>query len=86
MSHNLTLQLAKKISMLGNKQGFTIQTLAKKAELSTSTIRSILQSGITPYNPKISTVQKLAKAFRAPMTEFFDFSKSRKQNNQGYTA
>ena len=71
----LTYRIAKRVSALGNQHGFTVKTLANHAGVSTSTIYGILNSGVKPYNPKIGTVEKLAKAFKINMAEFFVFRK-----------
>ena len=80
MSNNITFQLSKKIYHLARGKKLTVKHLANLAGVSKAVIYNVMHSGTKAYNPKIGTVQKLAHAFKVPMTEFFDFSQSRKQH------
>ena len=74
MSTDVTFQLAQKVSSLGNKQHMTLKSLSEKSDVSTSTIRAILNTRIKARNPKLSTIEKLAHAFKQPLNQFMDFA------------
>ena len=71
----LTYRVAKHISKLGNQHGFTVRTMAAHSRVSPSTIYRFLNSGNDSYNPKIATVEKIAKALNVSMAEIFTFRK-----------
>lgn len=80
MSHrsNLTFKVAKKISILGNEQHLTVNTLSAKSKVSSSTIRRIMNARIKQYNPSIRTMDKLAKAMHTTIDQLLNFSKPNK--------
>jgi len=71
---NVSFKLAKRMSRLGNDQGLTVKGLSLKSDVSTSTIRAILNTGIKTRNPKLSTIVKLAEGLKTPLTKFVDFN------------
>lgn len=70
----VTYKLAKQMSHLGNIQGLTVATLAEKSDVSATTIRAILNTDIKARNPKLSTLVKLARGFRTPLSNFMDLT------------
>ena len=71
---DVSFKLAKQVSKLGNAQNMTVKSLSVKSEVSTSTIRAILNTQVKPRNPKLSTIVKLAHAFKTPLSQFMDFT------------
>jgi len=68
----LVPKIARKIAQQTNAKGWDVPTLAKKSTVSERTINRILSSNVTPYNPSISVLEKLAKTFRMPISGLVD--------------
>lgn len=71
---HITLKVAKKLAIAGNRKGHTVQTLAAKSEVSVTTINRILGSAVKPYNPTVGTIAKLAKGLNMSIGNFMDVS------------
>lgn len=79
MSSNIVYKVARKISYLGNSQGFTIRSLSQKSDVSASTIRRILNTRVVAHNPSLNTLVKLSRAFKMPLNQFVDFTPTTRQ-------
>ena len=73
---NITYRLAKRVSFLGNTQHHSVRTLSKKSKVSTTTIYRILNSAITPYNPSLRTLTKLAGGFGISLSSLMEIGVS----------
>ena len=64
-------KLAKKLRQLRKKHGFTQQRLAEKARLDYKYLQKI--EGKDPPSIRLDTLERLAKAFKIPLSKLLDF-------------
>ena len=73
---NTSYRLAIAVARLGNAKDLTAKALADKSDLSPSTVYSLMNAGVKAYNPKLSTLTKLAKALGTPLSSLLETRKS----------
>jgi len=68
---NIRLRIGKKLRKLRKKQKITQEELANRAEIDYKYIQKI--EGKNPPNIKVETLEKLAKAFKIPLSKLLSF-------------
>jgi len=67
----IRFKLRERIRELRKKYGYTQQKLAELAELDYKHIQKL--EGKNPTNPRLDTLEKIAKAFRISVSKLLDF-------------
>lgn len=71
MSRNISLKLAIRLRKLREKYGYTQQELSELADIDYKHIQKIESK--SPSDIKLSTLEKLAKAFNISLSKLVDF-------------
>jgi len=71
MSKIVRLKLAKRLRQLRKKYGYTQQELSELADIDYKHIQRLESNN--PSGAKIDTLEKLAKAFKIPLSKLLDF-------------
>ena len=71
MSKNINLKFAIRLRKLREKYGYTQQQLSELADLDYKHIQKLESK--RPSDVKLSTLEKLAKAFNIPLSKLMDF-------------
>ena len=76
LTSSMSFKIAKNISLLGNHHGDNVSSAALRAGLSTSTVYRFMNAGVRAYNPTLRTLTKLAGAFKTPLHDFVNVTKT----------
>ncbi|MFA5337642.1 MAG: helix-turn-helix transcriptional regulator [Candidatus Omnitrophota bacterium] len=71
MGNNIKVNYGKRLRQLRKKCGYTQQKLAELANIEYKHIQRL--EGKNPCDVKLSTLEKLAKAFGIPISKLLDF-------------
>ena len=71
MSDDIKVKLSQRISQLRRKHGYTQQRLSELADLEYKHIQRLESK--RPCDVKLSTLEKLARAFKMPLSKLLDF-------------
>jgi len=71
MREEIRFKFAKRLKELREKYGYTQEDLAERANIEYKHIQKL--EGRNPHNPRLDTLEKIAKAFNISLSKLLDF-------------